>query len=103
MFVFLTSLLRFILSLLFNKAKKELLIENAILKKEIEILKRKLDNKNKRVNFIWLDRLFITLFSKLTKKLRSLLNIVKPETVLKWQRQLSKKQGYQNISSSNRS
>ena len=76
------------LFLLFSGKKRDVVIENLILKKEITILKRK--NK-KRIRFKFIDKLFYAVFNKISYKLKECITLIKPETVLKWQRDLIKK------------
>ena len=73
---------------LFSSRQLDILIENAILKKENEILKRK---KNDRLKFRFFDRLFYSVICKLSKKAKGSVKLIKPETVLKWQRNLIKR------------
>ncbi len=65
--------------------KKSLICEIALLKKEIEILKRK--NGGKRVVTNHFDRLFIVGLNKILS-IKDYISIVKPETVLRWQRDI---------------
>ena len=68
------------------KSKKSLICEIALLKKEIEILKRK---RKKRVLTNHFDRLFFVILNKITN-IKDYISIVKPETVLRWQRNIIK-------------
>jgi hypothetical protein len=68
------------------KSKKSLICEIALLKKEIEILKRK---RKKRVLTNHFDRLFFVILNKITN-IKDHISIVKPETVLRWQRNIIK-------------
>ena len=68
------------------KSKKSLICEIALLKKEIEILKRK---RKKRTLTNHYYRLFFTLLNMLTN-IKDRISIVKPETVLRWQREIIK-------------
>ena len=70
------------------KSKKTLVCENAILKKELQILKRGV--KKKRISTTHSDRLFFTLLQKISNIMNHI-SIVRPETVLKWQRLIIKR------------
>jgi hypothetical protein len=61
--------------------------EIALLKKEIEILKR---NIKKRTFTNHFDRLFFTILNKVAN-IKDRISIVKPETVLRWQREIIKR------------
>jgi hypothetical protein len=65
------------------KSPKTLRIENLLLKKENEILKRKLQTK--RIIFTHTDKIILTLLN-LLENIKNIISIVKPETLLKWQR-----------------
>ena len=69
------------------KSKRNLVCEIAMLKKEIEILKRK---RKKRIITNHFDRLFFIILNKVTN-IKNKISIVKPETVLKWQRMIIKR------------
>ena len=83
------SFLSFILKILFNlfKSKRQLLTRISILEKELEIYKRKQSNKRLKINQI--DRIIFSLLNKIMN-IKDKISIVKPETLLKWQRQLIK-------------
>ena len=68
------------------KSKRILVCEIALLKKEIEILTRK---RKKRIITNHFDRLFFTILNKVAN-IKDRIPIVKPETVLKWQRMIPK-------------
>ena len=76
-----------------------------LLKKENEILKRHLDLQNKKPVFSRKDRLAFAFIKSLSEQAARLLTLVKPETLLRWQRQFikglwtfeSKKRGRPNI------
>ena len=70
------------------QSKKSLVCENVLLKKEIEILKRK--TSGKRIFTSHFDRLFIIILNK-TANIKNHISIVKPETVLHWQRMIIKR------------
>ena len=73
---------------LFPSRQLDMIVENAILKKENEILKRK---KKGRIKFRFLDRLFYSVICKMSEKAKCYMTLMKPETVMKWQRNLIKK------------
>ena len=83
------SLLTFLFQALFSlfKSKKDLIIQNSLQKKEIEILLRK--NHKKRLIIQHSDRVIFSLLNKVGH-IKETTSIVKPETVLRWQRQLIK-------------
>ena len=83
---FIISLIRLLLCAF--QRKNKLIYENALLRKEVEILKRR--NHGKRILTKPFDRLFIVLLNK-TANIKDRISIVKPETVLRWQRQIIKK------------
>jgi hypothetical protein len=85
MFSSLTFLFRLILN--FGKSKKALLLQISLLQKEIEILKRK--QGRRRIRFLHSDRIIISILNRVGH-LKEHLILVKPETVLGWQRQLIK-------------
>ena len=87
MFNFILTILRVIFSL-FSTKHMDIVIANAILKKENEILKRK---KKKKLKFRFSDRLFYALICKLFENGKESVTLIKPETVLKWQRNLIRK------------
>ena len=83
------SLLTFLSRLMFNlcKSKKELFVQISIQQKEIEILKRK--QGRRRIRFLHSDRIVFSILNRVGH-LKDRLTLVKPETVLRWQRQLIK-------------
>ena len=83
---FFYSITKLLLSIF--RSKKYLICEIALLKKEIEILKRK--NAVKRVVTNHFDRLFIIGLNKVLS-IKDYISIVKPETVLRWQRNIIRK------------
>ena len=85
MFSLLTFLLRIICTLL--KSKKELIIQLHVHKKELEILKR--INQKKRIRIKHYDRVIFSILNKISN-IKEIISIVKPETVLFWQKQLIK-------------
>jgi hypothetical protein len=81
MIAFFASLLRFFLQAF--RSKKNILTENALLKKENEILVRRMGKK--RVHFDFYDKLFLVVLNR-AADIKHRLTLVKPETVLYWQR-----------------
>jgi len=83
------SLLIFLFNALFNlfKSKKDLIIQIGLQKKEIEILLRK--SRKKRLRFHHSDRIIFSLLNRVGH-IKDSISIIKPESVLKWQRQLIK-------------
>ena len=83
------SLFTFLFHTIFSlfKSKKDLIIQNSLQKKEIEILLRK--NQKKRIKFRHSDRIIFSLLNKVGH-IKETISIVKPETLCKWQRQLIK-------------
>lgn len=69
------------------QSKKSLICENVMLKKELQILKRKA--MKKRLSTTHQDRIFFTLLQMIAN-IKDRISIVKPETVLKWQRLIIK-------------
>ena len=101
---FMVTLLRTLCSILISK-RKDLLFSMLVLKKENEILKRHLDLQNRKPVFSRKDRLAFAFIKSLSEQATRLLTLVKPETLLRWQRQFikglwtfkSKKRGRPNI------
>lgn len=90
LFISVLSTVAFFFSLFFH-SRQALHFLVMALKKENEILKRTLELRGKKPVFSFLDRFFITLFYKLSDRVRKFLSIVSPETVLKWYRAIIKK------------
>ncbi len=84
------SLLTLLISAIFNllKSKKNLLLQVCLYKKELEILKRQ--NQKKRLNIQYSDRLIFSILNKIGN-IKEILSIVKPETILLWQKQIIKR------------
>jgi len=80
-----------IIFLPFSKIKKELIAEFLLVMKENTLLRRKLESSGKKIRFTGLDKLFYAIISKLAAKFKSLVTLVKPETVLKWYHNFMKK------------
>ena len=85
MFLLLTFLSRLIFHLC--KSKKELVVQISIRQKEIEILKRK--QGRGRIRFLHSDRIVSSILNRV-HHLKEHLTLVKPETVLRWQRKVIK-------------
>jgi hypothetical protein len=83
---FFATPLRFILHAF--RSKRNILTENALLKKENEILARKMGKK--RVHFDFYDKLFLVVLHR-AANIKYRLTLVKPETLLCWQRTLIKR------------
>lgn len=66
------------------RSKEELLEENLFLRQQLIVLKR----KTKRPKFAWRDRLRLVLLARMCPNWRDALVIVRPETVLRWHKQL---------------
>jgi len=86
MITFFTTLLRLFLQAF--RSKRNTLTENALLKKENEILARKMGKK--RVHFNRYDKLFFVVLNR-AADIKHQLRLVKPETLLHWQRTLIKR------------
>ena len=84
------SLLTFLIGIIFNlfKSKKNLIIQISLQKKEIEILLRQ--NQKKRLKVHHVDRIIFSLLNRIGH-IEDTISIVKPETVLRWQKQLVKR------------
>ena len=82
MFSVLTFLFQAIFSLF--KSKKDLIVQTYLPKKEIKILLRK--NKKKQLKFHHSDRIIFSLLNRIGY-IKESISIVKPETILRWQRQ----------------
>lgn len=84
-----TGFLTFLLKLFFClfQSQKHLIAEIALLRKELEILKRR--ESGKRIVIRHSDQIFFSVLNK-AAGIKDRISIVKPETVLKWQRMLIK-------------
>jgi len=89
MFNFLTALLRSVLKIIFSN-RKDIILTMMILKKENQIYKRQLSLKKVQSNIKKNDRLMLSLIFKLSKRASSHLTLVKPSTLLDWQRRFIK-------------
>ena len=85
MFCFLKYIVEFIFNL--QKSRKDLLIQITVLQKEIEILKRR--NGQKRLKIKKADRVILVILNSISH-IKEKLTIVKPETVVRWQKELIK-------------
>ena len=85
-----SRLLTFLLNLIFSlfQSKRELLIKIALQQKEIEILNRKRGKKRALIRHA--DRILLVVLNRVGE-IKDSISIVKPETVLFWQRELIKK------------
>ena len=86
MFSLLAFLIRIICTLF--KSKKELIIQLHVYKKELEILKRL--NQKKRIKIKHYDRVIFSILNRIAS-IKDIISIVKPETVILWQKQLIKR------------
>ena len=89
MFNFTVNLLNALFLTIFKK-QKDLIFTLLLLKKENEILKRHLDQHGKRIYSNHSERFSLSLIAALSKKAISHLSVVKPDTVLEWQRRIIK-------------
>ena len=87
MFNFILAILR-VIFLFLSPKRMDIVMSNAILKKENDILKRQ---RRERLKFRFFDKLFYALICKLSEKGKECVTLIKPETVLKWQKNLIKK------------
>jgi hypothetical protein len=71
-----------------SKSKKKLVIQLHVHKKELEILKRL--NQKKRIKIKHYDRVIFSILNRI-RSIKDIISIVKPETVLLWQKQLIKR------------
>ena len=70
-----------------TRAKSDLIVENAILRQQLIVLKRSI----KRPKFTTGDRTRLTLLARFTKFWQSAFHIVQPDTVLRWHRDMFKR------------
>ena len=89
MFNFLCLLLNSIFSTIFRK-RRNIIFTMLLLKKENEIFKRHINLQNKKLHFRENDRLSLAMIKALSKRALNHLTVVKPETVLNWQRRIIK-------------
>ncbi len=67
-----------------TRSKSDLLVENAILRQQLIVLKRSVKHPKLTAG----DRVRLTLLARLTNFWRSALHIVQPDTVLRWHRDM---------------
>ena len=89
MFNFIRSLLNSVFNIIFRN-RKNLIFTMLLLKKENEIYKRQLNFKNKRLHFRKSDKFSLAMIRALSARAINHLTIVKPETLLSWQRRFIK-------------
>jgi putative transposase len=89
MFNLISALLHSIFKIVFTN-RKDLIFTLMILKKENQIYKRQLNHKKVHNSLKRSDRFFLTLIFKLSKRATNHLTIVKPSTLLDWQRRFVK-------------
>ncbi len=89
MFSFLCSLLNSIFNTIFRR-RKNVLFTMLLLKKENEIYKRHLNLQNKKLHFRKNEEFALTMIKALSARAINHLTIVKPETLLNWQRRFIK-------------
>jgi hypothetical protein len=85
MFYFLKFIIKFVFNL--RKSQKDLLIQITVLQKEVEILKR--SNEQRRLRIKKADKVILAIMNSLFH-IKDKLSIIKPESVLRWQRELIK-------------
>lgn len=90
MFNFQLKLLKTVFFIIFKK-RKDVIFTFLLLKKENEIMKRHLNLSGKKISSNHSDRFCLSLIAALSKRAISHLTIVKPETLLEWQRKFIKK------------
>lgn len=89
MFNFLILLLQSIFKIVFSN-RKDMLFTLMAMKKENQIYKRQLNPKKVHNSMKRRDRFFLALISRLSRKAVNHLTIVKPSTLLDWQRRFIK-------------
>lgn len=89
MFNFLTALLRSVLKIVFSN-RKDIILTLMILKKENQIYKRQLNLKKVQSKIKKNDRLFLSMIFRLSKRATNHLTLIKPSTLLAWQRRFIK-------------
>ena len=85
MFQFFLNIVQVFFSI-FIKRRKDIILTIMLLKKENQILKHHLDLKNKKIYTNSKDRFSISLIGCLSRRAINHLSIVKPKTLLNWQR-----------------
>lgn len=86
---FITALLHSIFKIVFS-SRKDLIFTLMTLKKENQIYNRQLNQKKVQSNIKKNDRLFLSLIFRLSKRATNHLTLVKPSTLLDWQRRFIK-------------
>ena len=89
MFNFVKDLLQTIFKILFSK-RKNLICTLLLLKKENEIYRRHLNLQKKRLMFKRNDKFTLAMLAVLSKKVINHLTLVKPKTLLDWQKRFIK-------------
>jgi len=89
MFIFIKDLLKILFTVLPQK-RKNIIFTLLLLKKENEILKRHLNLQNKKIKTNRNERFSLSMITALSRKVINYLTIVKPKTVLEWQRKFIK-------------
>ena len=77
-----------------SSAKKDILLWTLTVRKGNTVLHRSLKSKRKRAKFRFADRVFYSIVKMLRGNISRHFTIVKPETVLKWTRNLIKRNGH---------
>ena len=75
-----------------KRNRKDLIIENAMLRQQLIVLKRQV----KRPQLTQGDRLRLVFLSRLTRSWQHALHIVQPDTLLRWHRDLFRRYGCEN-------
>ncbi len=89
MFNFICSLLNSIFKTIFRK-RKNVIFTLVLLKKENEIYRRHINLQNKKLQFKKNDKFTLAMINALSKRAINHLTIVKPNTILDWQRSFIK-------------
>ena len=74
-----------------SATKQDILLLTLTVKKENTILRRSLKSRRKRAKFRFADRVFYSIVERLRGNITRHFTIVKPETVVKWTRNLMKR------------
>jgi putative transposase len=90
MFNFIVQLLQSIFTIVLAK-RKDVIFTLLLLKKENAIYKRQLNLNKKKIFTQRTDRLILSLISALSKRAVNHITLVKPKTLLDWQRRFIKK------------
>jgi hypothetical protein len=89
MFYFISALLNSILKIICAK-QRDLIFTMMVLKKENQIYRRQINRRKVQSTLKRGDRLLLSLISKLSKRAINHLTLVKPSTLLDWQRKFIK-------------